>query len=312
MAERPVVGQPVPAVLEQHLRAPAAQDLHGARAADAGRRERDDLEDRVVERRRVARHDGRCAAGAGPRRGAAPARAAPGRSRGRRRRSTGQSAPAPARRRSGAGSPRAGSAEPSTQAQTARYWRQRARVPSCAAERQSASARPSHTPLMRPSTRSGADGLGWMTPARARCPTIARTTSSSQPAAGELLDGTSNLAPASATARRRRRRAPVSARATAFSAGSSTVERSMKNTCRPLSRADANSRQRAGAPSRPGAAGLLVVGLERAGHRSWQTVRTSALSTPMPNAFVATTTSTSPAMKRRCASARASRGRPAW
>ncbi len=41
----------------------------------------------------------------------------------------------------------------------------------------------------------------------------------------------------------------------------------MKNTCRPLSRADANSRQRAGRAVAAGAAGLLVVGLERARDR---------------------------------------------
>ena len=61
------------------------------------------------------------------------------------------------------------------------------------------------------------------------------------------------------------------------------------------------------------AAGLLVVGLDRLRARvSWQTVRTSALSTPIPNALVATTTRTSPVMKRRWASARASRAMPAW
>ena len=38
----------------------------------------------------------------------------------------------------------------------------------------------------------------------------------------------------------------------------------MKKTCRPLSRFSAKSRQRAGWPSRPGAARLLVVGLDRA------------------------------------------------
>ena len=64
--------------------------------------------------------------------------------------------------------PRRRQAEPSTQAHTARYWRHRARVPSCAAERQSASARPSQLPLTLPRTRSGADGLGWTTPERAR------------------------------------------------------------------------------------------------------------------------------------------------
>ena len=42
------------------------------------------------------------------------------------------------------------------------------------------------------------------------------------------------------------------------------------------------------------------------------TERMSALSTPMPKALVATTTWTSPAMKRRWVSARVSRGSPAW
>ena len=41
----------------------------------------------------------------------------------------------------------------------------------------------------------------------------------------------------------------------------------MKNTCSPLSREDANSMQRAGRAVAPGAAGLLVVGLDRARHR---------------------------------------------
>ena len=119
-------------------------------------------------------------------------------------------------------------------------------------------------------TRSGADGLGWMTPIRARMPTIARTTSSSQPACrASCSSGTSNfVACVPAIARSPPPPdAPVSARATALSAGSSTVARSMKNTCRPLSRADANSRQRAGRPVAAGAAGLLVVRLDRAGDR---------------------------------------------
>ena len=56
---------------------------------------------------------------------------------------------------------------PSTHAQTARYWRQRIRVPSSAAERQTASDTRSHVPMTRPTIRSGADGAGWITPARA-------------------------------------------------------------------------------------------------------------------------------------------------
>ena len=88
---------------------------------------------------------------------------------------------------------------------------------------------------------SGEDGDGLTTPTRVRWPTIARTASSSQPAIrASAAAGTRNCAGP-----------PVSSRPTAFSAGSSTVERSMKNTCSPLSREDANSMHRAGRPSRP-------------------------------------------------------------
>jgi hypothetical protein len=45
--------------------------------------------------------------------------------------------------------------EPSTHDHTARYWRQRTRVPSWADVRQSAWARPSQAPASRPATRSG-------------------------------------------------------------------------------------------------------------------------------------------------------------
>ena len=54
-----------------------------------------------------------------------------------------------------------------------------------------------------------------------------------------------------------------------------------------------------------GAAGLLVVGLEAAdGSAQCQTERTSALSTPIPKALVATTTSASPRMNASCARVR--------
>ena len=42
-------------------------------------------------------------------------------------------------------------------------------------------------PTTRPTTRSGAEGAGWITPARARCPTTARTASSS-PSSGEFVE----------------------------------------------------------------------------------------------------------------------------
>ncbi len=43
-----------------------------------------------------------------------------------------------------------------------------------------------------------------------------------------------------------------------------------------------------------------------------QTERTLALSTPMPKALVATITSVSPLMKRRCTALRCSESIPAW
>ena len=49
--------QAVVGVLLDHLRAPAAQHLDGARAADLGLRRRDGLEDRLVEIGDVARGD---------------------------------------------------------------------------------------------------------------------------------------------------------------------------------------------------------------------------------------------------------------
>ena len=50
--ERAVGGELVVGVLDDHLRAPAAQDLDRARATDRGTRRADDLEDRLVEVRR--------------------------------------------------------------------------------------------------------------------------------------------------------------------------------------------------------------------------------------------------------------------
>ena len=133
---------------------------------------------------------------------------------------------------------------PSTQAQTARYWRQRWRVPSWVAERQTASVVRSHTPVTRPATRSGADGAGWTTPARAMQPTIARTASSSPSARARSFMCRLNRGGEPSAA-------PTILRATNFSWSSSTSERSMKNTCRPLSRLVENSSARAGRPSRP-------------------------------------------------------------
>ena len=74
----------------------------------------------------------------------------------------------------------------------------------------------------------------------------------------------------------------------------------MKKTCRPLSLACASSSARAGRPSRPARPASWYQASSEAGTLTCATVRTSALSTPMPNAFVATTTSTSPSMNRRC------------
>ena len=74
-------------------------------------------------------------------------------------------------------------------------------------------------------------------------------------------------APAGAHAGRHPRRRlgrPTIRRATAFSASSSTVERSMKKTCRPLSLARGEQQAARRLPVAPRAAGLLVVGLERA------------------------------------------------
>ena len=243
-------------MLEQDLRAPAAQHLDRAGPPERRPRERDDLDDRLVERpdvagrdrplRELARAASACRAGAG--------RAAAGRSDGSQ---TSQHGPA------GAGAlavaevaqdaPRGGTSCPRPSAHTARYWRQRARVPSCAAERQSASARPSHVPVTRPSTRSGADGLGWIdADARQVADDRAHDLLVAAGVAREPLDRHVEARRLAAGDRLPSPPAePVSARATALSAGSSTVERSMKKTCRPLSRADANSRQRAGAPSRP-------------------------------------------------------------
>ena len=241
--------QPVPAVLEQHLRAAAAQDLDRAGAPERRPRERDDLDDRLVERRRRRpRRPGAARAGAGRRRGAARrARAAAGASDGSQ---TSQHGPVRRRRAAVAevaqDAARAGSPSPSTHAQTARYWRQRARVPSCAAERQSASARPSQVPVTRPSDAVGRRRARLDHARRARGGRRSRARPPRRSPRGAR-------APPRVERRSGRGGRPrrVSARATAFSAGSSTVERSMKNTCRPLSRDDANSRQRAGAPSRP-------------------------------------------------------------
>ena len=144
---------------------------------------RDDVEDRVVE---LVRSPLRAAARAGP--GGSAARARRRRRRGRERRVA--DVAARARRPAGCAAVaevaqdarRGGSVEPSTHAHTERYWRQRAFVPSRAdgaADRERAAV-----PLAGRrgrDTRSGGDGDGWITPARARWPTIARTASSSPP-----------------------------------------------------------------------------------------------------------------------------------
>ena len=62
-----------------------------------------------------------------------------------------------------------------------------------------------------------------------------------------------------------------------------------------------------------GAADLLVVGFDAMpGRATWMTVRTSALSTPMPKATVATTTSSLPERKARWTRSRVVGSRPAW
>ena len=180
----------------------------------------------------------------------------------------------------GPGIPRRRQPAPSTQAQTERYWRQRTRVPSCVAALQTASVLRSHVPTTRPTTRSGADGAGWTTPARARWPTTARTASSSPSDASSLRCRLYRGGDPSAER--------TTLRATAFSRSSPTAERSMKKTCRPLSRPVANSSAARGLAVASGAAGLLVVGLDAARDAEWTTSRMSALSTPIPNALVAT------------------------
>ena len=175
--ERAVGGQAVVAALDERLRAPAAQDLDGPRAADGRIGRLDDLDDRGVEvaRRDLRRAVGGAALAGGSRRPARPV-------------------PSEASQTSQHGTPGSGAgvlvspkwrrivvrrqADPSTNAQTERYWRQRARCPSPADVRQAARARASNGASMRPRTRSGADGAGRTTPARARWPMTARTLSS--------------------------------------------------------------------------------------------------------------------------------------
>jgi hypothetical protein len=93
---------------------------------------------------------------------------------------------------------------------------------------------------------------------------------------------------------------------------SSTSARWMKKTCSPLSRPSANSSARERCPSRPARPASWYQASSDGGTDSWHTVRTSALSMPMPNAFVATMTSTSPSMNARWVSVRSSRRSPAW
>ena len=126
LVERAVLGQAVVAVLQQRLRAPAAQDLDRPRAPDRRRRRHDDRHDRGVEVLAAAAagalastrfrrpRAGAGAAGTHPRsqtsQHGTPASGAPGRRSPKWRRIV-------ARRQ----------AEPSANAHTARYWRQRAR-----------------------------------------------------------------------------------------------------------------------------------------------------------------------------------------
>ena len=94
--------QAVVGVLGDRLRTAAAEDLHAARAADAGRGRARRRRGSPPRGRRGRRRACTGAAARAPRHGAT----------GRRRRSTGPSARAPSGRRSGAGCPRGGSRRP--------------------------------------------------------------------------------------------------------------------------------------------------------------------------------------------------------
>ena len=172
----------------------------------------------------------------------------------------------------------------------ARYWRQRARVPSWAAvlARRPASARSHAARRPGPAIAVRRRRRGTGSPPRGRGGRRPRAPASSSPLARERVE-----------ARRRRPRGgrrPHAARTTVRATRRQqrpppTAARSMKNTCRPLSRGRGEQQRRARARRRA-PRGPPPGNRPRASRArlSWQTVRTSALSTPIPNAFVATTT----------------------
>ena len=141
-----------------------------------------------------------------------------------------------------------------------------------------------------------ATGDGAITPARARWPSSARSRS---PPPRERRAPARARRARSARRRRRGRDQPVGQRSRAGSA--STSSRLMKCTCSALSRFSASSSARAGRAVAPGAAGLLVVGLERRRAR-WRArpCGRSACRRPCRTRWWRTITRTSSARKRRC------------
>ena len=187
-AEGAVLRQPVVGVLLDHLRAPAAQDLHRARAADGRLGRLHDGEDGVVER--VARRRPAAARPAAARRGAAPRAAAA--SAGRERRvadvAAGDARVRRGRRRVAevrAGRPRGGRCCPRPRPRRCGTGASGPSSPPGPTSRRATRARPSHSPVTRPSARSGGDGAGCMTPARARWPRIGAHRVAGSPLAGD-------------------------------------------------------------------------------------------------------------------------------
>ena len=158
VAVRAVVRQAVVGVLLDHLRAAAAQDLDAARAPDARR---------GVRRRPRRIAPSRSTAGASERcRGAAPARRA--RATDRRRRSTapvGVGLRRIAEVAQDALAPAAAALDPRPDRAVLAPADARALLGGGAADRQRRAVPRARS--RRPATRSGADGAGWITPARA-------------------------------------------------------------------------------------------------------------------------------------------------
>ena len=224
-----------------------------------GLRGRDDVEDRVVEplqsTRPRALGELRRAVAARARRAPAAARAASdgiadvaARALGLRL-ATG--------RRSGAGCRAAGTASPRptpTPSGTGASAPSSPRAPTCGRPR--ARARPTRRST-RPVTRSGGDGDGWITPARARWPTIARTASSSAPPA----TARSSCSP---TAKRPSTARPSSRLATVAIARLVDRRALDEEDVQALVARRGEQQAARGLAVAPGAAGLLVVGLDRA------------------------------------------------